>query len=1317
MAPTANLFSIFLAVTVFFFARRVDALLCSSGTYLSSGSCVVCPQGTTSLGGAVSSSACLPFLAGGPADTVWSFSGDSLEGLAAFDLVNPSGSNGLTWVTDRLGRAASALNITGKMNPNTNCGSGCCGYRMGTGLVLRDRSAMPWGTQTSNLQFTISFWIKTVYGEVENPDIDPENYGAPFGFGTCSGGRQFYPIRAAAAPTLGILGAWGRSIPTNRRVADGKWHHVVVTHKPSTINLVLDGTSCGSTSGFDSFYNDFLVVGTTCETNCWAWNGVIDDIRVYSRVLSNPEIDSLWSFSIPTPSPTASSTATSTPSSSSSSTATSTPSSSSSSSSTATSTPSSSPTSTATSTPSSSSSSSSTATSTPSSSSSSSSTATSTPSSSSSSSSTATSTPSSSSSSSSSSIATNTSSASPLSAALSTVTVVPPTNAGVFSDVQFLNPHAYGPNEISTQNWVYDGLVAYGTDGTIVPALATSWAFSNSVSVPGGVDITFALRQGVTFHDGQPWNAAAAVLNLNNVFSPALAATYHSWYALPSLAVSWAALNDTTLVLTLSRPYSPALTELSIIRPLRFLSPSSFFTGPGENSCPANRGNVTARNVSITCMGIKSPIGTGPWVFERKVTSMGRVMTAANVSFTTLLAGEAVIEISWTRNPTFWGPLPISSRLVVPAGLTSSLIRQRLLDGTLDAAYGATGLLPSDFQALQATPGITALVSPPLQTRMFILNSNDTARATSSVAVRQAINLAINRNSISGAFLSLEQPADRLFAPDTPFCGGDIGPVPVFSVAAANAALEADGWIFAISGDPIRYKAGVKLTVDLVYVDSDSSANAIVPFIVSQLQTVGVEVLLVPLNKAAYQTRMFAGDFALGLTETLGDPYDPTSYVSSWTVPRSYEYLALAGMGARSNVTKGALDALITAALSELDTTTRQALWTSILTAINLDFLFAPLTYMTTRAASRRGVVGLTFGAQQFDFPVGSLDVLTSSSLSSPSPSPSPSPSAPSSSSSSPVALLRLGKGTACASDEECLSDVCLGGCCCSPVAASDPDCVACRCGVGAGGCSKRIPSSDDVCGDTEGGALPFNLRVLSASSPLNSRGEDLIIIPSRFCGDAEGTPFECPDGGGGGDGGGDDLTAAPMETAAVDVDGARYYVVGAAGALQMRAVTCDDEGESGVPTTPSTTPTSPAAAFAPAAAAAAIAIAAAVPSVSMDPRRREFSAGETRTGDDDASSPGTFSAAVPLAAVALAAVGGALATAFVQALISRWRRRAVASRAQGSGGWKSGLPILVKLNPGAFAVEATQAPASPEGGEGGSGGGGGGVKGVPPQG
>jgi nickel transport system substrate-binding protein len=210
----------------------------------------------------------------------------------------------------------------------------------------------------------------------------------------------------------------------------------------------------------------------------------------------------------------------------------------------------------------------------------------------------------------------------------------------VFTDVQFLNPHAYGPNEIATQNWVYDGLVSYGDGGAIVPALATSWATAPAADPPGGIDLTFTLRRGVTFHDGTPWDANAAVVNLDNVFSPALAATYHSWYSLPTLAVRWRAADAFTLVVTLAAPYAPALAELTFIRPLRFLSPAAFFTGPGDNSCPASRGNVTARNVTVTCRGIKAPAGTGPWAFSRKTTTAGRVMTPANVSTTPLNAGE-----------------------------------------------------------------------------------------------------------------------------------------------------------------------------------------------------------------------------------------------------------------------------------------------------------------------------------------------------------------------------------------------------------------------------------------------------------------------------------------------------------------------------------------------------------------------------------------------------------------------------------------------------------------------------------------------------
>lgn len=75
-----------------------------------------------------------------------------------------------------------------------------------------------------------------------------------------------------------------------------------------------------------------------------------------------------------------------------------------------------------------------------------------------------------------------------------------------------------------------------------------------------------------------------------------------------------------TFVLTLSAPYNPAEQELSIIRPLRFLSPASFITdAPTDNSCPPNRRtgnrNLTSGNSWVFCREIKSPMGTGPYKF------------------------------------------------------------------------------------------------------------------------------------------------------------------------------------------------------------------------------------------------------------------------------------------------------------------------------------------------------------------------------------------------------------------------------------------------------------------------------------------------------------------------------------------------------------------------------------------------------------------------------------------------------------------------------------------------------------------------------
>ena len=61
----------------------------------------------------------------------------------------------------------------------------------------------------------------------------------------------------------------------------------------------------------------------------------------------------------------------------------------------------------------------------------------------------------------------------------------------------------------STTAWMmYDTLVWVDDDGNVVPALAESWEIS-----PDGSEYTFRLREDVTFHNGEPFNADAVVFS------------------------------------------------------------------------------------------------------------------------------------------------------------------------------------------------------------------------------------------------------------------------------------------------------------------------------------------------------------------------------------------------------------------------------------------------------------------------------------------------------------------------------------------------------------------------------------------------------------------------------------------------------------------------------------------------------------------------------------------------------------------------------------------------------------------------------------
>lgn len=127
---------------------------------------------------------------------------------------------------------------------------------------------------------------------------------------------------------------------------------------------------------------------------------------------------------------------------------------------------------------------------------------------------------------------------------------------GANRDIGSLDPYSYGDSfTINVLNHVYEGLVRYNKDLKIEPALAESWEIL-------GDQITwrFKLRQGVTFHNGNPFTADDVVASLERVSDDASPLKGN----LPAY-VSSKAVDDYTVDITLNGTYPLLLNDLTNI--------------------------------------------------------------------------------------------------------------------------------------------------------------------------------------------------------------------------------------------------------------------------------------------------------------------------------------------------------------------------------------------------------------------------------------------------------------------------------------------------------------------------------------------------------------------------------------------------------------------------------------------------------------------------------------------------------------------------------------------------------------------------------
>lgn len=420
---------------------------------------------------------------------------------------------------------------------------------------------------------------------------------------------------------------------------------------------------------------------------------------------------------------------------------------------------------------------------------------------------------------------------------------------------------------LSSYTVVFDGLIHYGPGGALEPGLATAWAVAED-----GLSISFDLREGVSFSDGTPFDADAAEFNLKRW----LGVADFSWIGISAAFDSIVKDATNKITIKLTRPVAAALLELTIVRPVRFLSPKAVDAD----------GKQTA------------PIGTGPWIVERYDSDK------------TVLV----------RNDAYWGDKPSFARmelLVVPDELARA---NGLRAGDLDVIGGdwVAALSPRRATALKGD-GMTVVAEP--GTATTILGFSPKSPMMQDKAVRDAIFIGIDRAAIAAVlFEGYADPTVNVFPTTVPTAGARVE-VPARDVAAAQAALTAGGWAGGAGG---WTKDGAPLVIDfLVSEESFPGSRRIAEMIQGQLMEIGIQCEISSVDNATMHDRRPNFQYDLTFFGTYGAPYDPhgslgASFVTTAdTGPDGKIYIAddldkvvLAALDAGGDAREGAMQAV-----------------------------------------------------------------------------------------------------------------------------------------------------------------------------------------------------------------------------------------------------------------------------------------------------------------------------------------------------------------------------------------------------------------------
>ncbi len=364
---------------------------------------------------------------------------------------------------------------------------------------------------------------------------------------------------------------------------------------------------------------------------------------------------------------------------------------------------------------------------------------------------------------------------------------------GVRNDINSFDPMAFSVVNFFAIKNLYDSLIEYTADGEAIPNLATGWEIADD-----NTSVTLTLRDDVTFHSGNPFNAAAMAATLEKASDPEEGKNI---FPTTGIIENWEVVDDTTLTINFNAPVpTKQITDL-----LQFM--------------PAIDPEGMADVVTV-------PAGTGPFMLENRTVGQ---------------------SLTFVANPNYWREgQPILDGMEFTVFSDDAAASAALESGGVDLVYNGTSrsavrLRDQGFQVLQG---------PGKLVQVFRINS--TVPPFDNADFRQAFNYLMNRPAILQiGYAGLGEPTALPWAPASPAFDPSVTEAYAYNPARAREILDGSGLSEAEQEDWALLVNG-----------SDEPSVLISQIVQASLAEIGMDIDLDIREGAEFIDALLSGGFA-----------------------------------------------------------------------------------------------------------------------------------------------------------------------------------------------------------------------------------------------------------------------------------------------------------------------------------------------------------------------------------------------------------------------------------------------------------------------